>query len=66
MASNISGAIRQQFHELLQSRQISIQDTHTRTVTHRELSRILDALIDAVGSEMSIAIDESRSNHNGD
>jgi len=65
MANDISALILEQFHHLLQSRQISIYGEGKlggQPMTHRELSAILHALIDAVGQEIDIAISEAKTN----
>lgn len=49
----LSGDIRQQFHDLLQNRGISIYgggEYGARPLTHSEMSAILDLLIDSIGS----------------
>jgi|GEM_PF-3540383 len=54
----LPGDIRQQFHDLLQSRQISIYwsdgEYGARPLTHSEMSAILDLLIDSIGSEVAL------------
>jgi len=50
-----AGLIRQNFHELMQSRKISLYDNDP---THKVISSCLDILIEAVGCEMSIIYEE--------
>lgn len=54
---SLSGDIRQQFHDLLQSRGISIYgegEYGARPLTHSEMSAILDLLIDSIGSMVAL------------
>jgi len=58
---NIRGEIRRTFDELCQKRQISIYGDGPASgvaVSHKQLSGILDALIDAVAVEISIRTKE--------
>lgn len=52
MNDNYAGMIRQDFHEFLQSRRISITDGHE--------SAVLDTLIDAIGTEMAVLADKAK------